>query len=61
VTVTSKVTAKPPESDPPMSIFFDGDNGSLCREDPYQRRMFDDARDVDIETGEIRNPINDKD
>lgn len=61
VTVTSKVTAKPPENDPPMSIFFVGDQGSLHREDPFQRRMFDDAHNVDVDTGEIRTITTDTD
>lgn len=54
VEVAAKVTAKPPEPDPTPSIYFIGDHGSLHRDDPYQKRMFDDARQVDVETGEIR-------
>lgn len=59
VTVEGKVTAKPPEPAPTPSIYFVGDHGSLHREDPYQRRMFDDAREVDADTGEIRTPQED--
>lgn len=59
VAVAAKVTAKPPEAEPTPSIYFVGDHGSLHRDDPYQRRMFDDARQVDPETGEIRTLTND--
>lgn len=54
VYLAGKVTAKPPEPLPMPSIFFVGDHGSLHREDPYQKRMFADARDIDADTGEIR-------
>jgi hypothetical protein len=53
VLVGAKVTAKPPEPEPTPSFYFVGDNGSLHRDDPYQRTL-DDARDVDVDTGEIR-------
>ncbi len=54
VEVAVKVTAKPPEPEPTPSIYFVGDSGTLHRSDPYQAPMFDDARDVDVDTGEIR-------
>lgn len=54
VEVAVKVTAKPPEPEPTPSIYFIGDSGTLHRDDPYQRPMFDDARKVDLGTGEVR-------
>lgn len=54
VEVAVKVTAKPPEPEPTPSIYFIGESGSLHRDDPYQARMFDDARSVDVDTGAVR-------
>lgn len=47
VAVAGKVTAKPPQPAPQMSIFYAGENGSLHRNDPFQQRLADPA------TGEI--------
>ena len=50
VAVAGKVTAKPPEPDPEVSIFYADGDGGLHRDDPYQTRI----PVADPETGEIQ-------
>lgn len=54
VAVGAKVIAKPPEPAPTPSIYFVGDQGSLHRDDPFARRLFDDAKSVETDTDDIK-------
>lgn len=53
VSTSCVVTAKPPEADSEMSIFYVDSAGGLHRDDPFQT-SFPDLQRVDQETGEIR-------
>jgi hypothetical protein len=51
VAIGGTVTVKPPKPAPEMSIFFVGENGTLHRNDPTQRRI--PGFEIDLETGEV--------
>lgn len=50
--VAGKVKTKTPEADPEAGLYFLGSDG-LSKDDPYQMK-FEDVRDFDPETGELR-------
>lgn len=51
--VVDDVKVKPPKPERGTSLMFATDDGALVREDPRQKKL--DLRQVDPETGEIRN------
>lgn len=50
--VVDDIKLKPPKQDRGTSLMFATDDGALVREDPRQKKL--DLRQVDADTGEIR-------
>jgi hypothetical protein len=55
VVTSVDVKANTPEPAAEQSIFYVGEGGGLHRDDPYQGRLLDGAREIDTTTGEVRH------
>ena len=52
--VTDKIALKLPEHDRQASLWWQDEHGNLTRSDPEQLTLDGPLREVDVETGEIR-------
>lgn len=55
VAIGGRITAKPPQPNPAVSIYYPDEAGGLHRDDPYQKRLpgLKPGERVDAGTGEI--------